>query len=50
VLAGSSSARACLFARYQPQPSLIFAVASSSEPIIYAINLLFGEIDPFSRG
>ena len=49
-LAGSPSARAWLFARYQPQPGLIFAVASSSEPIIYAIALLSGEIAPFSRG
>ena len=49
-LAGFPSARAWLLARYQPQPGLIFAVASSSEPSIYAITLLSGEIAPFSRG
>ena len=49
-LAGFPSSRAWLLARYQPQPGLIFAVASSSEPISYAIALLSGEIAPFSRG
>jgi len=49
-LAGFPSSRAWLLARYQPQPGLIFAVASSSEPSSYAIALLSGEIAPFSRG